>query len=121
MKNHTGFSGKYGLYTLTFVFAMNKQAYEKLPDDLKKVIDDNSGIEVAGLLGRAMDGGDKAGLAKAEALHNNIVTLDDAETKRWKEAAAPVVEEWVAEMKGKGIDGKALVEDARALVEKYSQ
>ena len=43
--NHTGFSGTHGLYTQTFVVAMNKNAYNNLPDDLKKVIDDNSGIE----------------------------------------------------------------------------
>ena len=121
VKNHTTFSGKYGLYTLTFVFAMNKAAYEKLPDDLKKVIDDNSGLEVAAAFGRAMDDGDKIGKAKAEKLGNNIITLDDAETQRWKDTATPIIEEWIADMKKKNIDGKALVEDARALVEKYSK
>ncbi|MGF1623006.1 MAG: TRAP transporter substrate-binding protein [Rhodomicrobiaceae bacterium] len=120
VKNHTTFSGEYGLYTLTFVFAMNKAAYEKLPDDLKKVIDDNSGLEVAAAFGRAMDGGDTVGKAKTEELGNNIITLDDAETQRWKDTAAPIIDEWIADMDKKNIDGKALVEDARALVEKYS-
>lgn len=121
VKNHTTFSGENGLYTLTFVFAMNKAAYEKLPADLKKVIDDNSGLKAATLLGKAMDGGDEIGYGKAKELGNNIITLDEAETQRWKEAAAPVIDEWIKEMDAKGIDGKALVEDARALVEKYSK
>lgn len=121
VKNHTTFAGKNGLYSVTFVVAMNKAAYEKLPADLKKVIDDNSGAEVAALFGRAMDGGDKAGIAMATKLGNNIVTLDEAETARWKAAAAPVVDGWIAEMKAKNIDGKALVDDAQALVEKYSK
>ena len=109
VKNHTGFSGKNGLYTQTFVFAMNKAAYDKLPDDLKKVIDANSGIETAAMMGRVMDEGDKIGLAIAQKAGNNIITLDEAETQRWKDTAAPLVEAWEAEMAGKGIDGKALV------------
>jgi TRAP-type C4-dicarboxylate transport system substrate-binding protein len=120
VKNHTTFSGKNGLYTQTFVVAMNKSAYDSLPDDLKKVIDDNSGIETAAMLGRAMDEGDVAGKSIAEKLGNNIIVLDEAETQRWKDAAAPLVDGWVAEMTAKGKDGKALVEEARALVEKYS-
>ena len=42
--NHTALSGDRGLYSATFVFAMNQKAYDDLPDDLKKVIDDNSGM-----------------------------------------------------------------------------
>ncbi|MEQ8584870.1 MAG: TRAP transporter substrate-binding protein [Thalassobaculaceae bacterium] len=114
--NHTGFSGDRGLYTATFLFAMNKARYDALPDDLKKVIDDNSGIEAARLAGRAMDEVDKIGLAKAEGSGNTIVTLDAAETARWKEAAKPVVDNWIAEMDGKGMDGAALAQDARDMV-----
>ena len=120
VKNHTGFSGKNGLYTQTFVFAMNKAAYDKLPDDLKKVIDANSGIETAAMMGRVMDEGDKIGLQIAQKAGNNNITLDEAETQRWKDTAAPLVEAWEAEMAGKGIDGKALVAEARALIDKYS-
>ncbi len=45
---HTEFDGA-ALYTLTFVLAMNKDRYDSLPDDLKKVIDDNSGLEFSDL------------------------------------------------------------------------
>lgn len=120
VKNHTGFAGKNGLYTQTFVVAMNKASYDKLPDDLKKVIDDNSGIETAAFFGRVMDEGDKAGLAIAEKLGNNIITLDEAETQRWKDAAEPLIKAWADEMTAKGKDGPALVEEARALIEKHS-
>jgi len=120
VKNHTTFSGKHGLYTQTFVVAMNKASYDALPDDLKKVIDDNSGIETAAFFGRVMDEGDLVGKAIAEKLGNNIIVLDDAETQRWKDAAAPIIEGWEAEMSGKGKDGKALVTEASALIEKYS-
>ena len=120
VKNHTTFSGKNGLYTQTFVVAMNQASYDKLPDDLKKVIDANSGIETAALFGKAMDEGDKRGREIAEKLGNNIITLDEAETQRWKDAAAPLIDAWEAEMTGKGKDGKALVTEAQALIDKYS-
>lgn len=118
---HTGFTGDNGLYTATFAMVMNKESYAKLPDDLKKVIDANSGLETAALFGQAMDKGDKIGLKIAQDRGNAIITLDAAETARWQKAAEPVVEEWVAEMKGKGVDGAALVADAKALIAKYSK
>jgi TRAP-type C4-dicarboxylate transport system substrate-binding protein len=121
VKNHTGFTGAKGLYTQTFAVAMNKGAYDKLPADLKKVIDANSGIEAAAMFGRAMDMGDKAGLEIAKKAGNNIVTLDAAETNRWQRAAAGVRATWYKEVSGKGIDGPKLAAEAEALIAKYSK
>lgn len=118
--NHTEFSGERGLYSATFLFAMNQNSYDSLPDDLKKVIDDNSGVEAAAWAGRAMDGGDVVGHKKAGDKGNNIIVLDEAETQRWKDASAAVVSDWVAEMKANGIDGQKLVDDAQALLKKHS-
>jgi TRAP-type C4-dicarboxylate transport system substrate-binding protein len=121
VKNHTGFSGANGLYTATFVFSMNKAKYNSLPDDLKKVIDANSGLEVAAKFGEAMDAGDKVGLAKAQGMGNNVITLDANETKRWRDTAAPLIDAWAAEMDGKGLPGKAMVADALALMQKHAK
>jgi TRAP-type C4-dicarboxylate transport system substrate-binding protein len=121
VKNHTGFAGKEGLYTQTFAFAMNKASYDKLPADLKKVIDDNSGIETAAMFGRAMEDGDKVGRDIAVKAGNNIVSLEVAETQRWRRTASTVETDWVAEMKGKNIDGAKLVAEARALIAKYQR
>ncbi|MDP3251462.1 MAG: TRAP transporter substrate-binding protein [Hydrogenophaga sp.] len=121
VKNHTTFAGATGLYTQTFAFSMNKGSYDKLPADLKKVIDDNSGIETAALFGRAMDEGDKMGREIAEKAKNNIVALDIAETQRWRRTAGAVETDWINEMKGKNIDGAKLVSEARALIAKYAK
>ena len=121
VKNHTTFAGKEGLYTQTFAFSMNKAAYDKLPADLKAVIDKNSGIETAAMFGRAMDEGDKAGRDIAVKAGNNIVALDVQETQRWRRTAASVETDWVNEMKGKNIDGAKLAAEARALIAKYSK
>lgn len=120
VKNHTTFAGKEGLYTQTFAFSMNRQSYDRLPPDLKKVIDDNSGMATAALFGRAMDDGDKAGREIAVKAGNNIVALDVAETQRWRRTAAAVETDWVNEVKGKGIDGAKLAAEARALIAKHA-
>ncbi|MEO9103204.1 MAG: TRAP transporter substrate-binding protein [Burkholderiaceae bacterium] len=121
VKNHTQFSGDQGLYTQTFALMMNKASYEKLPADLKKVIDNNSGMETAALYGRAMDEGDKAGLAAVKAAGNNIITLDANQTARWKREAEGTRAIWFKEVAEKGIDGQKLAAEAEALIDKYAK
>jgi TRAP-type transport system periplasmic protein len=116
VKNHTTFAGPTGLFTQTFALVMNRASYDKLPPDLKAVIDKNSGVETAASFGRAMDDGDKAGLEVAKKAGNTIVTLDAAETKRWQTAAMAVEADWIKEVQGKNIDGAKLVAEARALI-----
>jgi TRAP-type C4-dicarboxylate transport system substrate-binding protein len=116
VKNHTGFSGDRGLYSQTFAIVMNLDKYNSLPDDLKAIIDANSGVEVARAFGRAMDAGDVRGLKIATDLGNNVVTLDDAETARWKAAAQATIDQWFTDMQAAGVDGKALYEQAQTLV-----
>lgn len=120
VQTHTTFSGNRSFYVSFFIFAMNKAKYDSLPADLKKVIDDNSGLATSKWVGQVMDQGDAPGLKFAQDRKNNIVTLSPAETQRWKDAAKPVIAAWTAEMKGKGIDGEALIKDVEALVAKYA-
>jgi TRAP-type C4-dicarboxylate transport system substrate-binding protein len=121
VKNHTGFAGEQGLYTQTFVVAMNKGAYDKLPADLKKVIDANSGSDVAALFGRAMDEGDKVGMSLAQKAGNKIYMLDAVETQTWRRTASSVRDIWFKEVASKGIDGKKLADEAAALIAKYNK
>lgn len=120
-KNSTGFSGSKGLYTQTFAVAMNKGAYDKLPADLKKVIDANSGMVAAAMFGRAMDQGDKAGLAIAQKAGNNIITLSPDETARWQRTANGTRAVWFKEVAEKGLDGPKLAAEAEALIAKHSK
>src|SRR5688572_3320405 len=116
VKNHTGFSGANGLYTQTFGFTMNLDRYNSLPDDLKAIIDQNSGVETARAFGAAMDAGDAVGLKIAQDAGNNIITLDEAETQRWKDASQATVDKWYADATAAGFDGEALHEAAKALI-----
>jgi TRAP-type transport system periplasmic protein len=119
--NHTGFAGANGLYTGTFLFAMNKDSYDALPDDLKKIIDANSGVELAREFGKVMDAGDLRGKEIADKAGNTTIMLDEAETARWKAAGEAVTKAWIADMDAKGLDGTTLYKDAVELIAKNSK
>ncbi|MDR7149012.1 TRAP-type C4-dicarboxylate transport system substrate-binding protein [Hydrogenophaga palleronii] len=121
VKNHTTFAGDRALYVTTFVVAMNKSAYHKLPADLKKVIDDNSGAEFSALIARTQDVGDNAGRDLAVKAGNTITELDKAEVQRWRRTAGAVEADWLKDMKGKNIDGDKLVSEAKALIANYEK
>ena len=117
--NHTGFSGEEALYTAAIVLVMNKASYDALPDDLKAILDAESGAKLSTFATQVMWDMDAPAREIAEGAGNSIVTLDEAEVARWKDAAKPVVDRWVADMDSKGIDGAALIEQARALIQKH--
>lgn len=113
---HTGFEGDKGLYTATFGVIMNKAAYQAMPDDLRAIIDRNSGVAMARLFGQAMDRADINGRRIAEASGNEVVDIPLAEKAEWVDAVQPVINGWIAEMDGKGLDGAGLVAAARAAI-----
>jgi TRAP-type C4-dicarboxylate transport system substrate-binding protein len=104
-----------------FVMTMNKAKYESLPPDLKKAIDDSTGMPLAKRLGKMWDEDEKPGRAIAVKKGDEIVQLSAAETERWKAAVQPVVDAWVKRVNGSGKDGTAMIADAKRLVAKYSK
>lgn len=118
--NHTEFTGN-ALYVLTFVLAMNKDRYDSLPDDLRQIIDDNSGLEFSVFAGGVMEDNDAPARQLAADRGNTIVTLTADEAQEWRDVAAPIYDEWVAEMSEKGIDGQALIDEARMLIDQYTE
>jgi TRAP-type C4-dicarboxylate transport system substrate-binding protein len=117
---HTQIGGDRALYNTYFIWAMNPDTYESLPDDLKAVIDANSGIETSAWAGRAMDEGDDLAETAIRERGNTIVTLDDDVVAQLREVGNLVTERWIEEMTALGLDGEELVEDARALVSTHS-
>ncbi len=119
--NHTEIQGERGFYTAVFLFAMNKDVYQSMPADLRAIIDANSGLALAKEIGAVWDVAEVPGRQAAEEAGNDFTTLSDAEIERWKLATAPVIADWLAETDGRGLDGAALLQEARDLVSKYSE
>lgn len=113
VENHTEFEGN-ALYTLTFVLAMNKGKYDALPDDLKKAVDDNSGLNFSVFAGGTQADADGPARIVAEDAGNNIITVSD--TAEWQDLVRPIYDSWIADVGGKGIDGQARIDQAKALM-----
>jgi len=110
------------LGTNVFTFLMNKNAYAKLPADLKKVIDDHSGRNIAKGAGQNWRDIEKPGLAQVKKRKKNkFYIIPAAEVAKIRKAAEPVFDRWFAEMKKVGLDGPAMLADARKLIDKYSK
>jgi TRAP-type transport system periplasmic protein len=116
--NHTEFGGPESLYTATIILAMNKARYESLPENIRAAIDAESGEVLSAFAAQVMWDYDAPARQIAVDRGNNIVTLDEAEVARWKEKAQPVIDRWIADMETKGIDGKALIQQAKDLIVK---
>ncbi len=119
--SHTQIGGDRALYNTYFIWAMNKDAYDALPDDLKAIIDNNSGVETSGWAGKAMDDGDDLGEKVVMDRGNTVVTLDDGVVAELRTIGDKLTADWIAEVTSKGLDGAAMVADAQALVAKYSE
>ncbi|WP_299653061.1 TRAP transporter substrate-binding protein [uncultured Jannaschia sp.] len=119
--SHTDVAGEDALYNLYFLWAMNKDVYEGLPDDLRAVIDANSGAMAAAWAGRAHDTGDALGREIMAASGNQIAELSPEVTAEIRALGDAVRDAWIAEMDAKGFDGAALVEDAGAAMAAAAQ
>jgi TRAP-type transport system periplasmic protein len=119
LKVHTDFAD-YSLSTTTFVLAMNKVAYDGLPADLKKVIDDNSGQVAAGMAGTMWDLQAGSVIDMVGRRGDPIVTLAPDAVEPWRKATEPVINTWLRQMKARKIDGEKLLASARTLFDKYA-
>lgn len=114
--SHTDVAGDRALYNLYFIWAMNKDVYEGMPEDLRAIIDANSGMMASQWAGRAHDTGDIVGRELMAADGNEIATLSEEETARIMALGTQVTLDWIDEMDAKGYDGAALVRAAQDAV-----
>jgi len=119
LKAHTEFSDL-SLSSTAFVLAMNKDAYDRLPRDLKPVIDRNSGLLAAGMAGAMWD-------VQAAAVANDvaergdiIVTMLPEAVAHWRKATEPAVNAWLKDMKEQKADGGKMLASVHTLLTKYA-
>jgi TRAP-type C4-dicarboxylate transport system substrate-binding protein len=119
LKAHTEFSDL-SLSSRTYVLAMNKPAYERLPRDLKTVLDNNSNELAAGLAGAMWDIQAHAVAEDVAERGDVIVTLLPEAVAHWRKATEPVVETWLKDMKEHKVDAGKMIASAHALLAKYA-
>lgn len=119
--SHVEIAGDNAMYNTFFIWAMNKDSYNNLPDDLKAVIDANSGLEASAWAGRAMDQGDAKMKEIVSGTDNTIITMSDEATAEIKAIADGQIATWVETMTGNGLPAQQMLDDARALIAKHNK
>lgn len=102
--------------TSTFLFAMNKNSYNSLPDDLKKIIDDNSGLAFAKEMGELWDNVEPKGMQLAKDKGKSVTQLSEDVSAEFAVKAEEVGARWLAEVSSNGIDGASLIKQAQDAV-----
>jgi len=113
---------KYGcaidLCTFPAMVAMNHRFFDKLPADLKGVVEEVSNkwnIKAGKIV-------DESNLHAAEALKGmgvEIYEVSEAEKKVWWDALNPMLDGWIKSIDGKGIPGREIMDEVLALSAKY--
>jgi TRAP-type C4-dicarboxylate transport system substrate-binding protein len=119
LRSHTEFSDR-SPSARTYVLAMNKASYDRLPRELKGVIDSNSGQAAAAMAGAMWDQQAAAVANMVVERGDLIVTLLPEAVARWRKATEPVIDTWRKEIKEQKIDGAKLIAAANALLAKYA-
>lgn len=106
--------------TTIFLFAMNKERYEELPDDLKAVIDANSGADIAEEMGAGFDRVERE-IAAQFASSRPVIELSPKAWAGFETASQAVIDRWSADVLKEGIDGPGLISAAHAAIAGYSE
>lgn len=100
-------------------YCMNKVSYEKLPSDLKAIFYHWAQLwnQVDAQLYYDKEADEAVADMNKRGIESNSLSL--GELKRWKDAAQPVVDKWVAAYEQKGVPAKQFIADMKSLAEKY--
>jgi TRAP-type transport system periplasmic protein len=99
-------------YTTTFFVVMNKDKWAAIDPADQKIIEEINAAWAA-KHGDAWDSSDKDGIAFFQEKGGQIIELDEAETKRWEEAVAPVVNDYAASLDKLNVKGQEVIDFIR--------
>jgi TRAP-type C4-dicarboxylate transport system substrate-binding protein len=105
----------------TLLTLMSQKSYDRLPPDLKQVIDANSGIAYAKQIGAIWDTQTQPAIDDIKKAGNTLYELTPQEKARWQAAAKPAYDAWIAEMNRLGRPGQKMFEDWQATSAKYGR
>jgi TRAP-type C4-dicarboxylate transport system substrate-binding protein len=107
--------------TTVFQVSMNAGRWKSLDASAKKAFESVSGEAWVREVGEIWRKADEGGIAVATKAGNKHIQLTEAEITAFRQKMEPVVQRWIDDVKGKGIDGAALVKTARELIAKHSK
>ena len=119
---HTEFGpDRTGLMSSVYAFVLNPGTWRGLPDDLRAVIEANSGPETAAWLGRVFDEAAAAARAAAVARGDVVSVMAPENAEPWRTAARASIEERVKAYERAGARLRPLVDSAREQVQAFDR
>ncbi len=103
-------------YNSALLVTMNKNKYENLPDNLKKVLDDNSGRVMSDLVGEVTDREDAKYMAEARAAGHIMVDIPDPlNNPDWKGPLLQGTQKYLSDVKALGLDADGIYEKVKTV------
>ena len=101
-----------------FAVIMNKGAWDRLPDEVKQVMD-GMVEEQAEWTGNYMDNHVSDSIAWSKEKHQvEVITLPPEKKAEWNKQLAPITESWIKTAEEQGLPGSGIVQDIRDLIVK---
>jgi TRAP-type transport system periplasmic protein len=107
-------------YALPMGFAMNQKAWNNLPPDIQKILEDLGGRKFAEANAASFDRNDLIGKDAAKG-RVEVSDLSPEQKKIWAAKFKEVDQKWVTDIESKNLPGKKVYEDAVSLLKKYSK
>ncbi len=109
------------LFVVSFAVVMNKDKWNALPADVKKIFDDLR-REQADWTGKYVDDHVKEALAWSKEKYNHqLLKLPESEHAEIRRLVKPMIDEYVQKVTAQGIPGAQLLKDINQLKEKYEK
>jgi TRAP-type C4-dicarboxylate transport system substrate-binding protein len=96
------------------VVAMNKKTWDSLPADVQQILE-NLKMRYAFECATKYDADVTKSFEIGKSKGNVIYTLPAAELAQWGAEFSPVYDQWLEDMKAKGLPGKAVLDQIRQL------
>lgn len=110
------------MYQPALAFLMNQDAWNRLPPDIQKIFDEQTGAAGSRFFGQEFDRYNNEAKATVEKMKGKeIIKLSDEQVEKWKKITRPVIDRWLADMKSKGLPGEAVLAETERLLKQYSK
>jgi len=114
----TKYGLKVGMSCPENVTVMNLKTWNRLPPDIQKIIEKVNADAVDWVI-NSYNGEQETTAALLKKAGIQVHTLPPAELARWKQRARPLWDEWLADMKAKGLPGQKVRDDFVQILKKY--
>ena len=99
----TNYHTEAALCCTPFVMTMNKTRYDELSDEIKKILNQTTGLELAKRLGRIWQADERVGREIAVTRGHEILPLSHSERERWENVTTTVIQRWISKVTAMGL------------------